>query len=312
MLQFKHIFYIYITHTPPLKNDASRRLPAKLAAAPQNEAPTHCSFAVCQAKVLIPTAKGLSTYTAITTTIITSCPSCCVGPNSLTMPELGEWTFTTLQDAGVVLPPAAPLHLLPLMRPAKQAKAPLERLPGGAPAPDRLAFETESETSGKTAWLSSVHLFPAAFPRSHFTSTCRPGPAQPEPNAELLTADRARERELRNTDMQTADEQLTMSPIESFFPPLDEAEAYRTAKTLVDSEQPQLWSCIQRIVPSRQKNDGQRGKGVTLFLAHANGFHKEVSKSRGTKRRCVKGGMLNFHLSITDLGADAAFSSSSV
>jgi hypothetical protein len=36
-----------------------------------------------------------------------------------------------------------------------------------------------------------------------------------------------------------------------------------------------LWNCVNRYV--RTDLDGRRSKGVTLFLAHANGFPKEVS-----------------------------------
>ena len=43
-------------------------------------------------------------------------------------------------------------------------------------------------------------------------------------------------------------------------------------------EEDLLWNVVNRYYPTKRKPEGK--KGVTLFLSHANGFHKEVSSHR--------------------------------
>lgn len=46
------------------------------------------------------------------------------------------------------------------------------------------------------------------------------------------------------------------------------------------SDVPQLWSCIQRIVPVRPAGFESEGRGVTLLLCPPVGLHKEVSAQK--------------------------------
>lgn len=196
-----------------------------------------------------------------------------IRPSSFTsfgkMVKVGGMEFTSLTEAGVSNPSPVELHLLPLLQPEKQVKPPaLERLPKGSLQADRIAFKV-----GSTSWISNNHVFPAAFPRSHFHATHKPGPAPLKVHAEVIKGGKEVERQFRKEDMQLFEEQISQCPPETIYPPHSQQEAERIAQTLADSGQPQLWGCIQRIVPdSTQK----KGKPITLFLSHANGFHKEI------------------------------------
>lgn len=184
------------------------------------------------------------------------------------MVKVGNMEFTSFTEAGISIPSPVELHLLPLLRPQKQFKPPLERLRKESLSTNRVAFKT-----GSTSWISSNHVFPAAFPRSHFHATHKPGPEPLGVHAEVLEGGKEVERQFRQADMQQIEEELSQCPPETVYPPHTQQEAERIAQTLADSGQPQLWGSIQRIVPdSIQK----KGKPITLFLSHANGFHKEI------------------------------------
>lgn len=208
------------------------------------------------------------------------------------MVQLGDVSFTSFVEAGVNLPKPVELHLLPLLKPNKQVKPPLQRLPSGSLTPARVVFTT-SNSSQKTTWTSTNHVFPAAYPRSHFHASHLPGPEQIVPHAEVIQLEledskdekkqkrrKQIEKQFRQKDIDQFVEQLSsFCAPETVYPPHSKEEAERIANTLKDSEQPQFWSCVQRIVPVRDGN-GQKGnknkKPITLFLSHANGFHKEI------------------------------------
>lgn len=185
------------------------------------------------------------------------------------MVKSGNMEYTSFAEAGVSLPSPVDLHLLPLLQPQRQTKPPLERLRKGTLSTNRVALKV-----GSTSWISSNHVFPAAFPRSHFHATHEPGPAPLGIHPEVLERGREFERQLRKADMQQLEEQLNQCPPETVYPPHTQQEAERIAQTLADSGQPQLWGCIQRIVPETTQK--KNGKPITLFLSHANGFHKEI------------------------------------
>lgn len=200
-------------------------------------------------------------------------------------------SMVTFAQAGVIPYAETSFELLPLMHVRTDAndgplKPPLERLPRGDVEPDRIVFETVRQTQSlpteqKTSWVASTHVFPSAYPRVHYVSTSPPGAPFPQPEASRAGISREEEKKLRERDLDIYEEQATLCSVESFYPPLSAEEAQRTVESLAStSGQPQLWSTVQRIVPVAKGLDrgiSTSSKPITLFLAHANGFHKEVS-----------------------------------
>lgn len=199
-----------------------------------------------------------------------------------------------IKGSGAILPDMTkPLHLLPLLpTPSESIKngPPLERLPMGHPRPDRIAFTSQSSTR---SWVSSTHFFPAAYPRSHFAATAPPSEAAPRPAASTASQTKEAEREQRKADFEAFDDFISRFSFESYYPPDSVEEAKKIAEGLAREDQPPLWGAVQRIVPVDNgskygardprgsntpsgKNDGDEEEGITLILAHANGFHKEV------------------------------------
>ncbi|UZJ54261.1 hypothetical protein CBS101457_003581 [Exobasidium rhododendri] len=177
---------------------------------------------------------------------------------------------STMGEAGVIAIPDQRLHLLPLLQSESRETAPLDRLPH-VPSPGRIAF-TSLDSQGNTInWTTTTHAFPSAYPRSHFATTSPPSAPQPQIDGSILHQDREGEREARKDDFALWDDFSRLYSAESFYPPSSEEEAQRVVENLAGSGQPQLWSCVQRIVPSTPVQGG-----ITLFLAHANGFHKEI------------------------------------
>lgn len=184
--------------------------------------------------------------------------------------------LVTFEKAGVIPCPDTPLILLPLLPNEKKGQPPLHLLPGGQVSPDRIVFTSgNSDALHKTSWVASTHVFPSAYPRSHYTSTSPPGAPQPSTDPLRAKASREQEKQLRQRDFEFFEDQVSLSSVESFYPPQSNEEAARIAQTLSSSSQPQFWSSIQRIIPKRE-HDNPKGKGITLLLSHANGFHKEV------------------------------------
>lgn len=167
--------------------------------------------------------------------------------------------------------PLAELHLLPLLQPQKEVKPPLHRLRGGPFPPERIAF-----VIGSTPWVSSKHVFPAAFPRSQLHATHGPGPAMIEPRLETLESGKEAYRRICRENMQRFQKELLYCPSEAAYPPRSKEEADQIARSLADSGQPQLWSCIERIIPAGKAFANKQGRPLTLLLSHATGFHKEI------------------------------------
>lgn len=192
--------------------------------------------------------------------------------------------IVTFKQAGVILPPDEQLYLLPLLQSKVKSKAPLDRLPQGTTASassKRIAFTTQDESDNSIDWTASTHVFPSAYPRSHYASTAPPSSPPPEVDVNQAKQDRTAERESRKVDLELWSEMSQTYSVESFYPPSSQEEAQRLADNLLDGKQPQLWSCVERLVPSKPVKDG-----ITLFLAHANGFHKEVSIFRDEDDSC--------------------------
>jgi hypothetical protein len=178
---------------------------------------------------------------------------------------------TTFKEAGVIIPAEQQLHLLPLLQPSASSKAPLERLPHVDASSKRTAFTTDNDEGRSTDWTTTTHVFPCAYPRSHYAAAAPPSEPLPKSDASRAKQDRAEEQKMRKADLEQWAEMAATYAVETLYPPSDEEEAKKLAEQLADSKQSQLWSAIERILPSQPVPGG-----ITLFLAHANGFHKEV------------------------------------
>jgi hypothetical protein len=176
---------------------------------------------------------------------------------------------TTFKQAGVIAPPEQDIHLLPLLQPTVKGKAPLDRLPH-VDEP-RVAFSTMNGQGSSTDWICTRHVFPSAYPRSHYAAAAPPSEAIPSADESRAKQERAEEQRTRKEDLEKWSEMASVYSVESLYPPSSQEEAERTAENLLDSKQPQLWSVVERLVPTEAIEGG-----ITLFLAHANGMHKEV------------------------------------
>ncbi|CAO1618042.1 unnamed protein product [Sympodiomycopsis kandeliae] len=184
---------------------------------------------------------------------------------------------------------SAPI-LLPLCRAPSTApnssSPPLHLLPNGKPSPSRIIF-TQPETS--TNWISTNHVFPSAYPRSHPNSTSPPCDVSsafldPQPFASSDPAQiKAEEGQRRKFDLAEWERRKQNYTIDSHFPPSSKQEAEQLANEYISKSWPQLWSTVQRIVPVSQQpsissssSSPDNEANYTLLLAHANGFHKET------------------------------------
>ncbi len=137
------------------------------------------------------------------------------------------------------LPRAAEYNYPPLL----ELKPP--PLPATLPA---LPFPQRSPPWLSDEWHHSTHIVPAAYPRI--------GPAfdLPQPLPFDATATKAERRKV-------------LVEVEARFRELRETEKRAKKGQRTDL----LWICLNRYVRRRRDREG-----VTLFLAHANGFNKEV------------------------------------
>ncbi|KAN0060887.1 hypothetical protein ACQY0O_006621 [Thecaphora frezii] len=141
-------------------------------------------------------------------------------------------------------------------------------------------------------WIATSHFYPAAWPRSHprsarstsyqppahFVSTYIPLPSDPQ-------AAKAEERRRREADFAAWKHQVSgVQSLELLNAELSEqADPKNHAKRLAharQSNEEQLWVCIQRIAPSEPvvtaKGREAAVERYTLIVSHANGLHKEV------------------------------------
>lgn len=171
------------------------------------------------------------------------------------------------------------LPLLPCPSSAPNShRPPLHLLLNGTASPPRIVFTSRSRD---TEWISTNHVFPSAYPRSHTHSTAPPAEPQPEPSVGTVKGGGARhELDLKEWDRIKTNPELD---IRSHFPPNAQEEAQQRAHEYAARAYPQLWSTVQRIVPVRKHTSSQERPGeehevesYTLLLAHANGFHKET------------------------------------
>lgn len=187
-------------------------------------------------------------------------------------------------------PDAARLDAVPILLPLLPAPSaapnahspPLHLLSQGKLAPSRIVF---TQPEKQTKWISTNHVFPSAYPRSHPRSTIPPSEPYPYTEPQPLPADsnaakteekRRRKVDLEELDRRQADPNLRLS---SHFPPATREKAQEQAERYASLGAPQLWSTVQRIVPVRDRDGADAsddGESYTLLLTHANGFHKET------------------------------------
>ncbi|KDN37417.1 hypothetical protein K437DRAFT_240691 [Tilletiaria anomala UBC 951] len=186
--------------------------------------------------------------------------------------------------------------LLPLLQADPSApharSPPLHNLPGGRLSECRIAFRTTRKsqaTAEHIDWISTTHTFPAAYPRSHDFSTTPLSAAiripKPIPSSALASpeAERAYDAAKRAEDAKFWKENIRIiDDMQTYYPPKTQKEALKIAEERAGRKDPQLWNVIQRIVPVRHDRGGGLANGksrrepVTLLLAHATGFHKEI------------------------------------
>lgn len=180
------------------------------------------------------------------------------------------------------------LHLLPLLQPSKDTYnalyAPLHLLPDEWISGAQLAFEMKKENEEDMRlpeWMVTKHIFPAAYPRSHPQSVFVPGKHfEPNQNSNVNKMTSSQLKQKRKEDIKTGVAMIQSVELENFLPAHNEREANEKAQKLAQSGQPQLWGCVERIASVRER---PKGKPITLILAHATGFHKEIF------RPCLQG-----------------------
>lgn len=172
------------------------------------------------------------------------------------------------------------LHLLPLLQPQKEVfnalYAPIHLLPEEWQLKAEVAFnakEDSKENFCQQYWMATKHVFPAAYPRSHPQSVFTPGKQfelKVNFNVNLTPAEL---KQKRKDDIKKGLSIIQNVNLEAFIPAQSENEANERANALAQSGQPQLWGCVERIASFRER---PKGKPITLIMAHATGFHKEI------------------------------------
>ncbi|KAL0946116.1 hypothetical protein HGRIS_012381 [Hohenbuehelia grisea] len=150
-------------------------------------------------------------------------------------------------------PPFATRPLIPVYPPPADLLHPKPALPTPSRSPSVVHL-------GSTQFSVSTHLVPAA----HLRSVPQDIPIPPPPGPEV-TDKRARRAAFDKIRVRLADirRDVATERTHSGFPNV-------------------LWACVNRYVPVRSgaggsgSRSGANGKGLTLFFAHANGFHKET------------------------------------
>ncbi|SPO23475.1 uncharacterized protein UTRI_02154 [Ustilago trichophora] len=188
-----------------------------------------------------------------------------------------------------------PAELLPSLEPAVAPKRP--SIP---PITPRIIFSAPSQdpSSQRTQqWVATTHVYPAAWPRSHVrsaksdiydanlpsTSSLDPLPSDPQ-------AAKAEQRRRREADFdhwlkisggkEHEGQREVMRTLRKGCLKSGHTQRITEART---ANEAQLWMTVNRIVPASLEYDSEPNaqikdsrEGITLILAHANGFHKEI------------------------------------
>lgn len=188
-----------------------------------------------------------------------------------------------------------PADLLPSLEPPTTPRQP--DIPTLNP---RVIFSAPSQdpSSNKPQqWVSTTHVYPAAWPRSHVrsaksdiydaqipsASSLPPLPSDPQ-------AAKVEQRRRRETDFEHYlqvcggkdydNQRKVMRTLRDGCLASGHTQRITEART---ANEAQLWMTVNRIVPAPLEYDPEPNapkkdtrQGLTLILAHANGFHKEV------------------------------------
>lgn len=164
----------------------------------------------------------------------------------------------------------------------------------------RIVFTAPSQDPSSNQpqqWISTTHVYPAAWPRSHvrsaksdiydadLPSSSSLGPLPSDPQAAKAEQRRRREADFEHWlgvcgGKEHEKQRAVMRTLQSTCQKSGHTQRITEART---ANEAQLWMTVNRIVPAsldRDPEPGARNKdtrqGITLIIAHANGFHKEV------------------------------------
>lgn len=182
----------------------------------------------------------------------------------------------SFKEAGWKEPFPVETHILPLLETPKDVKnalhAPLNLLPDHYLAIPEVAFKI-----GEEEWLTTRHVFPAAYPRSHSQSVRLTGQKSflppLDPNTLYSTGEKLKEDRKKN--MQVGIEMIKSVNLRGLIPAKDENEAKQRVIHLSQQGQPQLWICVERI---SLKRINPKGKPITLIMLPATRFSKETMR----------------------------------
>lgn len=185
--------------------------------------------------------------------------------------------------------------LLPSLLPPVPAQRP--SIPTLVP---RIIFTAPSQDPSshkQQQWISTTHVYPAAWPRSHvrsaksdiyhakIPSTYSLGPLPSDPQAAKAEQQRRREADFKHWlevcgGKEAEDQRNLMRSLRNGCSKEGHTARISEART---ANEVQLWNTVNRIVPAyldAEASVGSSGpdkrEGITLILAHANGFHKEI------------------------------------
>ncbi len=188
-----------------------------------------------------------------------------------------------------------PADLLPSLEPPNAPVRPV--IPTLAP---RIAFTAPSQDLGSNKsqqWISTTHVYPAAWPRSHprsaksdiyntgVPSSSSLGPLPSDPEAAKAEQRRRREADFAHWlevcgGKDHEGQRNVMRTLRSGCTKSGHTQRITEART---ANEAQLWMTVNRIVPAHLEDDVHKGahakdtrQGITLIAAHANGFHKEI------------------------------------
>jgi len=208
------------------------------------------------------------------------------------MTSKSKQDIKTFASERIPLPPFDEVGtLLPLLSPnptaLNSASPPLQLLPKyrqkfGVDS-KRLITSTRDHQGRTVRWVATKSIFPSAYPSTHPNSTR----SKSDPKfADIPIPSSDPEIEARETKAMRAQEfkdfqQICDRNFPSEFYQQEVVSAREEAERLKSLNPPQLWSCVERIMPTDQDGNlmgSQDGEGVTLIFCHGNGLHKEVSR----------------------------------
>ena len=185
--------------------------------------------------------------------------------------------------------------LLPSLEPTIAPPRPV--IPTLAP---RIIFSAPSQDPSSHAlqqWVSTTHIYPAAWPRSHvrsaksdiydayLPSTSSLGPLPSDPQAAKAEQRRRRDADFEHWTQvcggkEHEAQREVMRTLRKGCLKSGHTQRITEART---ANEAQLWMTVNRIIPTPLEHDLEPNarikdsrEGITLVLAHANGFHKEI------------------------------------